>query len=138
LGHTEAGKEEMTPAALKNEKAHTCDVFNTTLPNHFKGKDCSLILTRHCLLCGGAMVIRIDAGIPEYGYFEVGSTSPSAKPFICKERHPDQKNCTHHWIMLAGSQESNVGLLADQRHWCSECGNYCELPRQKLPVKGYT
>ena len=83
------------------------------------------------------MVIRIESGIAECRYFEVGSTSPSTEPFICKESHPDQKSCIHNWIMLAGSQENDLVCLTVQRHWCSKCGDYCEVPSEKLPVKGY-
>ena len=127
----------MTHSEFNDEKAHSCDVFSTTLPKHFRGKSCSIVLTRHCLPCGGVMVIRIESGIPEYRYFEVGSTSPSTEPFICKESHPDQKSCIHNWIMLVDSQENSVDYLTGQRHWCSHCGDYYELPREKLPVKGY-
>jgi len=136
LGQAEA-EGEMTHSEFNDDKAHSCDVFSTTLPSHFKGKGCSIVLTRHCLPCGGAMVILIESGIPEYRYFEVGSTSPSTEPFICKESHPDQKSCIHNWIMLVDSQENYVDYLTGQRHWCSHCGDYRELPREKLPVKGY-
>ena len=121
----------------QGKEAHSCDEFKTLLPDFFRGKRCSIVLTRHCLPCGGAMVIRIDSGIPEYRYFEVGSTSPSTEPFICKEIHPDQKRCIHNWIMLVDSLEDSVDYLTGQKHWCSHCGDYCELPREKLPVKGY-
>jgi len=133
--------------------------FDETIPDHFlKKKEGSTVLVRHCISCGGAMVIHINSSVITCTYYKVGSMSPSTKPFICKKNHPAQDSCVHNWIMIAGSernkgapikeireirnhpdpitQMSYSAYLTDQRHWCSKCGNFYQVPRERLPVRG--
>ena len=134
--------------------------FDETISDHFlKRKRGSKALVRHCNPCGGAMVIHINSGVITYNYYKVGSMSPSTKPFICKKNHPAQDSCVHNWIMIAGSEQnkgaaiekireirnhpdpiiqmSYSAYLTDQRHWCSKCGNFYRIPRERLPVRGH-
>jgi hypothetical protein len=123
-----------------------------------KKEEDSTILVRHCIYCGGALVIHIESGRVTYTYFKVGSSTPTNEPFICTKNLPAQDGCKHNWIMLAGS-EQNKGLplekireirdhpdpiiqmsysayLTDQRHWCSRCGMYYQVPKESLPEVG--